>query len=115
VPVDGSGFVPSLLNPGDLITFIIPTADRSAPVGRSEIEVAVRSYEEVGPFRIKTLGNRLASTNTMRGNQLQEREIGIVLQEENGKLEAKAQKLQDLLARSNRRNISIRLDEKAKR
>ena len=127
VPVDGSGFVPSLLNPGDEISFLIPTGERALPPGgeaRPMPEagagqtIPLTSVEEVGPFIIKTLGNRLTSADLMRLNQtpqVQEREIGIIIKQEKGKLEAKAARLIDLLARSNRRNISIKLNQRGTR
>lgn len=119
VTVSNSGFVPSLLNPGDQITFIIPTPPRMAAPGQNPAVSTVNSYEEVGPFTIKTLGNRLGTDQTMRAQhiaQVQERDIGIIIKlEKDGKKEPKAQKLLDLLSRSNRRDVSIQLDRLAPR
>jgi hypothetical protein len=45
--------------------------------------------------------------------QVQERDIGIIINlEKDGKKEAKAQELLDLLSRSNRRDVSIQLDRR---
>jgi hypothetical protein len=117
VTVSSSGFVPSLLNPGDQITFIIPTPPRSGAPGQNPALATVISYEEVGPFKIKTLGNRLGTVEAMKSkhiDQVQERDIGIVINlEKDGTREPKAQKLLDLLSRSNRRDVSIQLDQRA--
>lgn len=118
VTVSNSGFVPSLLNPGDQITFIIPTPTRNSTGAANPAAATAVAYEEVGPFRIKTLGNRLGSKAVMDADhtpQVQERDIGIIIVEENGKKEPKAVKLLELLARSNRRDVSIQLDQRAPR
>jgi hypothetical protein len=117
VTVSNSGFVPSLLNPGDQITFIIPTPQKPAAAGQNPAVSTVNSYQEVGPFTIKTLGNRLGTADIMRSQhiaQVQERDIGIIIKlDEHGKKEQRAQTLLDLLSRSNRRDVGIQLDQRA--
>jgi len=108
VPV--SGAVPSLLNPGDRIKFVIPATGRTTGGEGMENPIPLTSLEEIGPFTIKSLGNRLSSSDVWRGNRLsqsREREIGVVVREEGGKLEPKAIRLLELLNQSNRRNISV--------
>jgi Flp pilus assembly protein CpaB len=117
VPVDTRDFVPSLVNPGDYVDFLIsrggygeptpagggdpPTAGEKAPSGNVEI---------VGPFKILSLGNRVGNDTAWEGTgkkPTQENVWTISVKLENGVLEKKAQTLLDLLEMTKFRQVRI--------
>ncbi|MDA1051535.1 MAG: hypothetical protein O3C40_13785 [Planctomycetota bacterium] len=120
VPVDSRSFVPSLVNPGDRITFIVPVyasqptrLGSNAPaedVAESVADAVVGPTEEIGPFRVKSLGDRLGTLDVMKASRrapLQERQIGIVVDITKPEEVERAKRLRDRLATSDYRNIGI--------
>jgi hypothetical protein len=118
VPVDSRSFVPSLVNPGDRITFIVPVyASRPSrpPTSSDEVTAEVADAvagptEEIGPFRVKSLGDRLGTLDVMKGSRrgpIQERQIGIVVDITKPEEVERAKRLRDRLATSDYRNIGI--------
>jgi hypothetical protein len=108
IPVETRTFVPSLVVPGDMVSFLVsgtaagtPTpADGSAPT------------EIIGPFKILSLGNRLGSVAVLRASkvsQVQENVMTIRVKIENSRLEPKARKLWKLLRATNFRQVGILL------
>lgn len=118
VPVDSRSFVPSLVNPGDRITFIVPvyaSQPSRSPTDSAEVTAEVADAvagptEEIGPFRVKSLGDRLGTLDVMKGSRrgpIQERQIGIVVDITKPEEVERAKRLRDRLATSDYRNIGI--------
>lgn len=106
VPVDSKTFVPSLVTPGDWVSFLFPTANQPTPAGAEP----ANPNEPLGPFRVLSVGNRLGSPEVMqaaRVPQLQENVLLIRVKWQGDKLEPKAQKLWDLLQRSNFQQVGV--------
>jgi hypothetical protein len=129
IPVDTRTFVPSLVSPGDLVSFLVaaprgsvPTpagsGERPAPTtvgGRSTPTAVGGSMEIIGPFKILSLGNRLGSSEVMRAAkipQLQENVMTIRVRLKNKQLEQKAEKLLKYLRTTNYRGVGIMLHPK---
>lgn len=123
VPIDTRRLIPSLVQPGDLVDFIIsasplgsPTlaaAPKPVPAGKGEPKgepavAAARpaprdSVDLCGPFRILSIGNRLGSRAVMAAakvQQAQENVLTIALKIENGKVEPEGARLMRVLEQS---------------
>jgi len=124
VPIDTRTFVPSLVKPGDLVSFLVtssgfgyPTpAEGGDPEAASpvpELPSSAGPIDAIGPFKILSLGNRLGSTDVLRAAkvpQTQENVMGIAVKvDENGNMEAGAQKLMRLLEATAFRPMGIML------
>lgn len=119
IAVDSRSFVPSLVDPGDQITFLVPRFRTTADSAGSD-----DSPEPIGPFTIGSLGNRLGSREVMRSGRrspVQERQVGIIVQVHpkpgaagEWELEAKAKTLLTMLQQSNYRNVGVALHPKNK-
>ncbi len=118
VPVDSRSFVPSLVNPGDRITFVVPVyANQSSrpPTGSAEVteesaDAVAGPTIEIGPFRVKSLGDRLGTLDVMKASRrapVQERQIGIVVDVTKPEEVERAKRLRDRLASGDYRNIGI--------
>lgn len=120
VPVDSRSFVPSLVNPGDRITFIVPVYTNQATSAASDIpgadvtDDAVDAVSgptiEIGPFRVKSLGDRLGTLDVMKASRrspIQERQVGIVVDVNKPEEVERAKRLRDHLATGDYRNIGI--------
>ncbi len=120
IPVDASTFVPSLVAPGDFVSFIVPKlVDLGDPqlTGTPEGTVVSKEHEIVGPFRIVSLGNRLGSAEVFRAAGLsnaQDNVIGIGVRMERDELEPRAQKLFDRLRQTNFRQVGVLLHPREK-
>jgi hypothetical protein len=133
IPVDTNTFVPSLVAPGDFVSFIVPKKfDRLVVppandpsiddgTGDPDNETApqvVRENEIVGPFRILSLGGRLGSDAVFRaagGGKTQENVMGIAVKIAGDELEPRAQKLFDRLQQSNFRQVGVLLHPRDKK
>jgi hypothetical protein len=118
IPVESRAFVPSLIAPGDEVMFLVPrltlashanaAADASAEKGGlSPVPFESASTREIGPFRVRALGNRLGSAQVWAAAkipQLQENVIGISVKPEE---KQKAMALWDLLQATNYRQVGI--------
>lgn len=125
IPVDTRTFVPALVNPGDLVSFVAtsPTAvlPTLAPLPAAKTEelspTADRSpsgdgLEIIGPFKVLSLGNRLGAVDVMRAAripQVQENVMMILVRMENGKLEPRAAKLLSMVETTSFRPLAIML------
>lgn len=116
VPIDSRKFVPSLFNPGDWIEFEIPaltqqpTRTPNAPPPDNDATVAVVGAERIGPFRIKSLGDRLGTLEVMKATRrapMQERQLGIVIDTTKPEEVERAKRLRSRLARGDYRNIDV--------
>jgi Flp pilus assembly protein CpaB len=132
IPIDSRAFVPSLVEPGDLVDFIVstsliaqptPAVPESDPQGASPVPVpgptpmgSTRGKTEIiGPFKVLALGNRLGSSDVMKAAripQTQENVMAISAKEVNGKLEEQAQKLWNILQSTNFRGVGILLRDR---
>jgi hypothetical protein len=128
VPIDADRIVPSLIKPGDLVSFLSsrssadgPTlaspsrpepakADTPQPVSSDEGEPAppADDIERIGPFRVLSLGTRLGSVDVARAARqgaVQENVMMVAVRIENDKFEPKAMKLLRLMERSRSRAL----------
>jgi hypothetical protein len=111
------GFVPSLVDPGDDIWFVVPEAATHVPTpaGPADEGIELKANDSIGPFRVGSLGNRLGSTDVLEAKrvpQANERQVGIVVQIEKSslgveKFDAQTQQLLKLLERTNYRGLTI--------
>ncbi len=118
IPVDTRTFVPSLVNPGDMVSFLV--ASGPTPAAPSDTEEASATEpvsppsgsELIGPFRVLSLGNRLGSVEVLKAagqSQQQENVMTVSVNIERGNLEPKAAKLWKLLQATNFRQVSVLL------
>jgi len=102
---------PSLLNPGDRVIFSFPGTGRTSGGQNVENPLPLKAREEVGPFTIKSLGNRLSSHRIMTSNrytQVQANIIGVAARREADRFEAKGERLLELLGTGGGgRNIKV--------
>lgn len=121
IPVDTKTLVPSLIVPGDLVSFIVPrlnpamvrapTSSQSSAAGGGEGGPKT-DFETIGPFRVLSLGNRLGSADVMRAAkiaQLQENVMTVSVMMDGDELEPKAAKLWDILNKSNFKQVGVLL------
>ncbi|MCR4414406.1 MAG: hypothetical protein NUV77_18460 [Thermoguttaceae bacterium] len=126
VPIDPRKIVPSLIQPGDLVTFVASTsavaqprrappapeaskADRAGESGKVEPvpmpgspdpAASPGDLEMIGPFKVLSLGNRLTAPDILQSAQVpqvQESVMMILVRIENGRFEPEAEKLLKLL------------------
>jgi hypothetical protein len=120
VPVDSRSFVPSLVNPGDRITFVVPvygnqparvtTGAPATDVTEGAADAVAGPTVEIGPFRVKSLGDRLGTLDVMKASRrgpIQERQIGIVVDITKPEEVERAKRLRDRLVNGDYRNIGI--------
>jgi len=118
IPVDTRTFVPSLVNPGDLVSFSIPKQVTPAlpPPVEGQEPLAPRpqtqrgAIDTLGPFRILALGNRMGSSEVLRAagqNAQQENVMAIAVEIRNGVLSDAGQKLSDLLRVTNFQQVQV--------
>jgi Flp pilus assembly protein CpaB len=119
IPVDTSTFVPSLVTPGNDVSFLVSRTVAGGPTlavpGEGEAPEPPKpagSTEVIGPFKVLALGNRLGSAEVMQAAkipQLQENVMTVRVKMEGDKLEPKAQRLWDLLKLTNFRQVGVLL------
>jgi hypothetical protein len=133
VPIDTRKFVPSLVQPGDLVSFIVsatrgesptpaddpakaaapgkadpkgtPAVAASRPQSRDTVDVC-------GPFKVLSIGNRLGSYDVMlaaRISQTQENVMIILVKIENGKMEPEAARLMRIIEGANSKPLGYLL------
>jgi hypothetical protein len=118
IPVESRAFVPSLISPGDEVMFLVPRLT-PASLGMSAVggsggregsdaaQPISSTTSEIGPFRVRALGNRLGSAQVWAAAkipQLQENVIGISVRPEEKR---KAMALWDVLQATNYRQVGI--------
>jgi hypothetical protein len=125
IPVDTRTFVPSLYRAGDWISFVVPKlrsirtptipeatepAEDNGDSAAPQPTRAATGTETIGPFEIRTIGNRVASSDVSRASRqspVQENVLNIIVKVHDGELDEKAQKLSDLLLTHNVRQFVI--------
>jgi hypothetical protein len=131
VTVDARSFVPSLLMPGDKVSFLVPRGRGPAPAQRPPPEAAgddpglepvavppkpaaVGGDEAIGPFKVLAVGNRLATAEVWKAHripQMQENVLTIrVSKHEPGEID-RANELFRRLQGVEFRPVSIQIDK----
>ncbi len=120
IPVDSRTFVAALVDPGDLVSFVVPklTAGVPTPLPGTDApnRVAMGPVETIGPFRILALGNRLGSPQVLRAagmSPAQENVMAVAVRLIDGTLDATGQKLSDLLRITNFQQVQVLLHKGA--
>jgi hypothetical protein len=113
IPVDVGTFVPSLISPGDQVSFIVssPLPSDSAQIATSSVPQETIN-EMVGPFRVISLGGRLGSYEVFQAageSTARENVMGIAVKVENDELDPKAEKLFGRLRQTNFRQVGVLL------
>ncbi len=119
IPVDTRAFVPSLVVPGDMVSFlvarpVVPTPIRSGAESStpSNDNASASPVETIGPFKILALGNRLGNPEVMRAAkmpQLQESVLAIRVSNHVAGERERAEKLWSLLQATNFRQVGVTL------
>ena len=111
VPFQTKNLVPSLINPGDVVDFVISPGGRGVPTPAAGGDPPPATVPEMlGPFKILALGNRLGPSDIERAfgkKPTQENVMLVSVKLIKGEMEAKAQKLLDLLHRTNFQQVGI--------
>jgi hypothetical protein len=123
IPVTSNSFVPELVNPGDRIEFIVPVHETqpvtAAIPGEAQAVPVAKSVrtESIGPFRVGSLGNRLAAIDVARGNRMatsQERLVGIIISTKDAKEQENASRLQGRVLSGDYHSIGVALLERVR-
>jgi hypothetical protein len=120
VPVDTRTFVPSLLMPGDIVSFRVsrPTVPTLATAGvpararAAEGDDDSDSNPPIGPFKVLAIGNRLGNPDVMRAAkvpQLQESVLTIRVSKRVAGEEENFKRLWALLQATNFRQVGIEI------
>lgn len=113
VPVDARSFVPELLIPGDLISFVVPKVATVADAKGNSQTPAFDSTSTtvIGPFQVISLGARMGSTDVMKANNQptgQQHLLSIrVRRDKDGRLEPQAELLFQYLASTNNSPLQV--------
>src|SRR5207237_986795 len=108
IPVDTRSFVPALVNPGDVVSFLVtvggpppapPNQDGANGGEPTPAQSVVRPamagnqhMETIGPFRVLSIGNRLGSADVLKASgssQFQENVMTIAVKVQGDQLEPK--------------------------
>jgi hypothetical protein len=115
IPVETRAFVPSLVSPGDRVSFLVtrpvgPTlAGHGLTPRPSTDDGNLRMSETIGPFTVLALGNRLSSSKVWgadKKSQLQENVLGIRVRKEGNERQL-ADKLWQLLQATNFHQVGV--------
>jgi len=125
VPVDTGTTVTQMIDPGQMVSFIVNRApqpvNQPTPANGEEggsltpiPDPANRatSSDIIGPFKVLSLGNRLGSVDVMQANHIspqQENVIMVALQTQGGQLDGRALKLVEALQQSSNRRVGVLL------
>jgi hypothetical protein len=135
IPIDSRSIVPSLIEPGNLVSFLAPRVPAESPTvaaplppggsepGKPELLRPIPSpgpggaagaadFEPVGPFRVLSVGSRVGRRDVFQAAGLptaQENVLVIALRLRNKKLEEPGPKLERLLQTVNFRPLSVLL------
>ncbi|WP_347244358.1 hypothetical protein [Thermogutta sp.] len=117
IPIDTRTIVPSLIEPGDMVSFIVsaptPVPGGNPPAGENPTAPATNAGggpQVIGKFKVLAVGNRLTSVEAHRAYQLpqsQENILTISVKLEDGRLEPKAERLWKMLEATNFRQVGV--------
>ncbi|MCS7237384.1 MAG: hypothetical protein NZ899_03835 [Thermoguttaceae bacterium] len=129
IPVDTKSFVPSLVNPGDRVSFLIsrgmlpPSQPTTNPADEPEstqatIPQPADQVEVVGPFTVASVGSRVGSAEVFRATRVpasHENVIGIrIALDSQGKVPPEVVKLKQLLDATGYRPVAVMLHGKGR-
>jgi hypothetical protein len=128
IPVDTRSFVPSLVTPGDQVSFIVPRFIKGAPAPAAASapasapgdnpangnapRPASAASETIGPFRILSLGNRMGSPQVLRAagfTPSQENVMAVAVRTVNNELDELGQKVSEVLRLTNFQQVQVLL------
>jgi Flp pilus assembly protein CpaB len=116
LPVNTSTFLPSKVNPGDEVSFVVSRATGGTPTladdGGSTPGIDGRSSEIIGPFRILALGERMGRRELQQaaGDTLgRENVVAISVRIEGNRLEPKAERIAEILRLTNFQQVQVLL------
>ncbi|MBW3542615.1 MAG: hypothetical protein KY476_20320, partial [Planctomycetes bacterium] len=113
VPADPATFVPSHFNPGDLVSFVVPTASGVTLAENGTGEPLPSVTETLGPFEILALGDRKGRPELLKARGVsagQENKIAIRVKVQDGRLaDPKAERLFNLLHLSGTKGVEVML------
>ena len=113
LPVDPRSFNPQHVNPGDIISFRIPTSLGGRPTPATVGSEDTTPLEEIiGPFRILALGNRKGTIETSRiiGQRSgSENDIAVSVEIRGTELEPKAKRILDIVSMTNFKGVQVLL------
>jgi hypothetical protein len=129
VPVDTRKFVMSLVQPGDMVEFILsatrpesPALAEAGPLAKADPKgtppvAASRAQPRdgvdiCGPFKVLSIGNRLGSFDVMSAAkiaQTQENVMTILVRYDSGKMDPEAARLMRVLEQTNSRPLAYQL------
>ena len=135
VPIDTRRFVASLVQPGDMVDFLVTGSRAEFPTlalpGKGPAEPAkVASaaaaphgqpgdgVEIIGPFKVLSIGNRLGNADVMQAakiQQFQENVMMIAVRYENGKLQPNAARLLRIIDQTNSRPLIYQLHSRTQK
>jgi len=135
VPFDSKSFPPSLIMPGDKVSFVFPRAMINTPrravanplnpvnPGEEPIEKPEPQgpTETIGPFTVLSMGNRLGTSEVMRANRVPQimenvMTIRVKWKKDGSEMDdPKAQKLLDRIYTSGARQVGIQLHPRKKK
>ena len=110
VPINSGSVVAEQINPGDLVSFEIPTATTDDPMATGPAQGG--TPEIIGPFRVLAIGARREPINVQqafRGRQGTETTLTIVAQLQFGKLDPLTAQLSAALGSHNRQGLIVLL------
>jgi Flp pilus assembly protein CpaB len=113
IPVDTRTFVPSLVNAGDQVSFIVPRMTPVAPAAEDDENAEKKSTaatELIGPFRILALGNRLGSQEVLRAAGVtpsQENVMAVAVKMVGKEFDENGQKILDNLRLTNFQQVQV--------
>jgi hypothetical protein len=128
IPVDTKTFIPSLVEPGEIVDFFVvrggmgmPTPAGAAAAKDGQLQPQPQpqpqpgKVEIIGSFKVLSLGNRLGSPDVMKAAGVmptQENVMTVSIKMIKGEMEPKAQKLCDTLQQTGFRQLGILLRPK---
>jgi hypothetical protein len=135
VPIDTRRFVVPLLQPGDMVDFLVsgsraefPTLaqpgkgpaepGKVAPAAAPSPGQPADGVEIIGPFRVLSIGNRLGSSEVMQAariQQAQENVLTIAVRYENGKPQPAAVRLFRIIEQANSRPLICQLHSRTQK
>jgi hypothetical protein len=123
--VDTRTFVPTLVNPGDLVSFFVTDAptpaapqnpegtaeeNENAPAPPPPVARSRGRSDLIGPFRVMSIGNRRGSIDVHKAagmTQLQENVISVAVKYQGDQLDAKAARLSNLMQSGGLRQAGV--------
>jgi len=108
VPVDTRTFVSALINPGDEISFLLPSGVPTRAEGP-------RTPEMIGPFRVLSIGNRLSSPEVMKASKIPAMQQNVITVraarfksgQQQGQLDGRSKKLEAYKRASSHRGLGV--------